>query len=105
MTQEEHTQLIQEIGANLTDQTKVTNLLTRLSTDYIETLENATKLTTDNETLSSAVKKAKEDNMELFLQVGSSKKQIEEEATKPETKPEENKLSYDDLFDENGNLK
>lgn len=107
MTGEEHAALIHDIAANLTDQSKVTEMLTRLSNDYTEMTEKVAKLPQlekDNENLRSV-------NMKLFLQVGDKPKgtgkevdakeqQETGEITNTETKPK-----FDDLFNEKGELK
>jgi hypothetical protein len=89
-----------EILENLTDQAKVSEILAELKEDYDkEAAEKATfkttveKLTTDNEKLRQA-------NMNLFLKVGDSKP-----ADEQKKQPEDNIPKYEDLFDENGNLK
>lgn len=99
MKPEEFNAKTQEILTNLTDQAKVSTILTELVEDYntvTATTETATatsqKLTADNEKLRQA-------NMNLFLKVGETKK---EEETKQD---EDNKPTFEDLFDENGNLK
>jgi len=88
-----------EIMANLTDQAKVSILLAELNEDYdAETVTKTTaiataeKLVKDNENLRST-------NMQLFLKVGEPLK------TEPTKTVEDDKPKYEDLFDENGNLK
>jgi FtsZ-binding cell division protein ZapB len=88
----------EEILANLTDQAKVSTLLTELTehnddavTEVTTATQTAEKLTADNEKLRSA-------NMNLFLKIGDQKP-----AEQP--KPQDKTPSYEDLFDENGNLK
>ena len=102
MNREEMLQHIQSIGTNeneaerremlATLQEEVGNLFTNN-----ETLTNQnTQLTTDNETLRSA-------NMKLFLRVGAEKG--EGGRDKPgEDKPDK-KLSFNELFNEKGELK
>lgn len=99
MKPEEFNAKTQEILSNLTDQAKVSTVLSELIEDYntvtaeTETARTtAEKLTADNEKLRQA-------NMNLFLKVGETKK---EEETKQD---EDNKPTFEDLFDENGNLK
>lgn len=99
MKPEEFNAKTQEILSNLTDQAKVSTVLSELIEDYntvtaeMETARaTAEKLTADNEKLRQA-------NMNLFLKVGETKK---EEETKQD---EDNKPTFEDLFDENGNLK
>lgn len=99
MKPEEFNAKTQEILGNLTDQAKVSTVLSELIEDYntviaeMETARTtAEKLTADNEKLRQA-------NMNLFLKVGETKK---EEETKQD---EDNKPTFEDLFDEDGNLK
>lgn len=104
MTNEEHTRIIQEIAQNLTDQSKVTELLTSLSNDYVSTLgtiKDLEPLKEDNEKLRNA-------NMQLFLQVGSvpKEKQTPEEPT-IEDKPPIVEKTVDpiaELFNDKGEL-
>ena len=96
---EEFNAKTQEILNNLTDQAKVSTVLSELIEDYntvtaeTETAKTtAQKLTADNEKLRQA-------NMNLFLKVGETKKE-------EQPKPDEDKIpKFEDLFDENGNLK
>ena len=99
MKPEEFNAKTQEILSNLTDQAKVSTVLSELIEDYntvtaeTETAKTtAEKLTADNEKLRQA-------NMNLFLKVGETKKEEETE------QDEDNKPTFEDLFDENGNLK
>lgn len=99
MKPEEFNAKTKEILSNLTDQAKVSTILSELIEDYntitaeTETARTtAEKLTADNEKLRQA-------NMNLFLKVGETKK---EEEIKQD---EDNKPTFEDLFDENGNLK
>ncbi|MDP4120854.1 MAG: gp7 family phage scaffolding protein [Bacillota bacterium] len=101
MKPEEHTQIIHDIGANISDQAKVTQLLAQLSEDYTTVLtenktnkETAEKLTKDNETLREA-------NMQLFLKVGVKPDKDKEDK---EDKPPE-KRSFNNLFSGKGGLK
>jgi vacuolar-type H+-ATPase subunit C/Vma6 len=103
MKPEEHTAIINQVLENLADQGKVSTLLASLSKDYNDTLatvetatKTAEKLTTDNENLRKA-------NYDLFAQLG------QQAQTKPNTPPatnnDENKpLTFDALFDKDGNL-
>jgi regulator of replication initiation timing len=99
---EEHTAIINQILENHTDQAQVSTLLAQLSKDYTETItevetakNTATKLTTDNENLRKA-------NYDLFAQLGQRLPQKTETTPQPNT---DNKaLSYEALFDKDGNL-
>ena len=97
MTSEEHKKLLNEILNNLDNQATVSEKLTQLSEDYTNILtENAT-LTTSNSELNEKNKELLETNMKLFLKVGSEEKKEEQE--------QENETpSFEDLFDDNGNL-
>lgn len=97
---EEYHAKIDEILQNHTDQAKISTILAELKEDYTtvsaeteKAKETAKKFTEDNEKLRQA-------NMSLFLKIGETK--VEETHIK---KDEETKMSFDDLFDENGNLK
>lgn len=113
MTIEEHKNIITEIATNLNDQAKVTTLLADLSKDYSEIctqLDTAntsvTELTKTNEELRSA-------NMKLFTQIGSSEQPntILDEPNKDnptssgENTNENKELTYENLFNEKGELK
>lgn len=99
MLPEEFKKKTEEILQNLTDQAKVTDILTELVETYntqiaekTEKEEKLKKIQEDNE-------KLRETNMKLFLKVGETQKQ-EKEKTEEESKPK-----FEDLFDENGELK
>lgn len=88
-----------EILANLTDQAKVSTLLSELTehndeavTEVTTAKQIAEKLTADNEKLRQA-------NMNLFLKVGEQKPEVKQDPAKDSTP------KFDDLFDANGNLK
>jgi len=100
LTPEEFKELTERILANLDNQATVTTTLaeliehnTTLAAESKKAVETAEKMTKDNETLRQA-------NLDLFLKVGTEKKE------KKEIPPEEDeKPSFDDLFDEDGELK
>ena len=88
-----------EILANLDDQAKVSTILAELTEDYdnetatkTDAMTTAEKLTADNEKLRAA-------NMSLFLKVG------EQQPAEDEKKLEDTTPTYEDLFDDDGNLK
>ena len=98
MKPEDFKQKASEILANLSDQAKVSEILTELTETYdnettIKTtaLSTAEKLNADNEKLRQA-------NMNLFLKVG-------EQAPKEEKQKQDTTPKYADLFTENGDLK
>jgi hypothetical protein len=88
-----------EILQSLTDQAKVSTLLSELVTDNAEYVaevtkvtETVTKLNNDNEGLRQA-------NMKLFLQVGETK------PVEQQNKATDNTPKFDDLFNDKGELK
>jgi regulator of replication initiation timing len=101
MKPEEHTVIIQDILANLTDQAHVSEQLAKLSSDYTTVL----KETEDNKTLADAMvadnKKLQQANMNLFLQIGEKPKDPPATFKQEEEKP----LQVTDLLDAKGNLK
>lgn len=103
MTPEEFKAKTEEILEKLDNQAEVTAILAELvehnidvTKESTEAVEKANKLTTDNETLRQA-------NLNLFLKVGVDKTENKEKDGN--TDDEEEKPSFDDLFDENGELK
>lgn len=113
MTIEEHKNIITEIATNLNDQAKVTTLLADLSKDYSEISSqldvantSVTDLTKTNEELRAA-------NMKLFTQIGSSEQPntLLDEPNKDnptssgENTNENKELTYENLFNEKGELK
>lgn len=107
MTGEEHQEIINQIAQNLGDQIKVTELLGKLKSDYTEVLTQSDKYKTSYEEVQTKYNVALEKNMELFLQVGSATNQSQTEQGQPEDgqKEEDTKLKYEDLFNEEGELK
>jgi hypothetical protein len=99
MKPEEFKAKLNEAMQNLSDQAKVTEIFTELTTDYdtvhVETTtakETATKLTADNESLRKV-------NMDMFLKVGANVKEAEQQ------KEEDTTPKFEDLFNEKGELK
>ena len=113
MTIEEHKNIITEIATNLNDQAKVTTLLADLSKDYSEI---SSKLDTANTSVTDLTKTNEElraANMKLFTQIGSSKQPstvLDESNKDNPTSESENtndnkELTYENLFNEKGELK
>lgn len=104
ITRESFDDLVQRIGTT-EEATERTTLLTELSDNFAPMFQSVEDLTNQNNDLNEKLTKAQERNMELFLRV-SGKSQAEANAELTGNKQtEEKKLSYDDLFDENGRLK
>lgn len=113
MTIEEHKNIITEIATNLNDQAKVTTLLADLSKDYSEI---SSKLDTANTSVADLTKTNEElraANMKLFTQIGSSEQPntLLDEPNKDnptsngEDTNENKELTYENLFNEKGELK
>ena len=113
MTIEEHKNIITEIATNLNDQAKVTTLLADLSKDYSEI---SSKLDTANISVADLTKTNEElrsANMKLFTQIGSSEQPstVLDEPNKDnptssgENTNENKELTYENLFNEKGELK
>ena len=105
---EEHNNTTAQILENLTEQGTVSELLTNLTNNYTEIYTANENYEKTNRTLNEKIKNLeetitglKESNMKLFLQIT----QKPETDQINETEPQKNELSFDDLFDENGQLK
>lgn len=105
MTKEEYTEKASAILENLEDRGAVSTALDELRTAFYEEVEKretsdatAEELRTKNDGLLKA-------NMDLFLKVGKTATGDEEPKVEdePEKTPEET-ITYDDLFDERGEL-
>lgn len=107
MTRDEHRAAIQQLHGMIAPEhvAAASALLTNLSDDYGATLTtseqataNVTRLTEENDKLLKA-------NGRLFMQVGQTKQESHKE-DKPEQKEEqeENKLTFEALFNKEGEL-
>jgi hypothetical protein len=107
LTNEEHTQIIQQIATNLGDQARVTELLTQLSDDYTETTAKLTDYDTRVPQLEQDMESLRSANMKLFLKVGAEIKDPTPPTppTPPIEKGEEDKDPIANLFNEKGELK
>ena len=107
MKREDHKEIIQKMLGMVTpdNQADASKLLTQLSEDYEETLTafetastNVQELTSKNETL-------REVNADLILKVGTSKKETDvDENNNSDVIDEENKMTFEALFNEKGEL-
>ncbi len=98
MTVEEHAAILAEILANPSDTATVSEKLTILSENYGSIVAEKAAADLMVAELTEKNEKLIQQNMELFLKVGNV----------PESAPPEQGETiptYDDLFDENGNLK
>jgi len=103
MKREEHTEKIMQIKEKIhdTDDGSITSLLSELSDDYgsLLTLMDETKL--KNEKLTRDNESLRDTNMRLFLKVEGTDKQ----ASEPEGENSDEPKKYENLFNENGELK
>ena len=88
-----------EILENLSDQAKVSTLLTELTEHNDEIVVDFTTATTQSEQLTTDNEKLRQANMNLFLKIGTDKKED------PQHQEEDTTPKFEDLFDENGELK
>ncbi len=112
MTREEHKAIIQQMLGFVSpdNQANATQLLTQLSDDYEETLTANETLTTTNTELTTKNERLREVNAELFLKVGTTKKEGKENPPQGQDNggdgsgSEEPELTFDKLFNEKGEL-
>lgn len=104
MTREEHKNIVNQLLGMATPENQATasELLTRLTDDYEETLTahetasaSVATLTANNETLRKV-------NADLFLRVGVGKPQ--DPAQEPHKEEPETELTFEKLFNEKGEL-
>lgn len=101
MTFEEFNTKSTEVLEKLDDQGAVSIILDELRAGFGELTEKVKEVEADNAELREKNDKLQTANMELFLKVGNPVK--EEEEKEEEVVVE--KIKYDDLFDDNGELK
>lgn len=102
MKKEEHTAKLMEIKEKTheTDDGAISNLLADLSDDYGVLLSKIDEITLQNEKLKNDNDNLRDSNMRLFLRVGKAPEP--DESSKGE---EPKKRTYENLFDEKGDLK
>lgn len=107
MLKEQYEEILNNITNSLDDQGEVTRLLNDLREDYENQLNDIEKLKNSNEDLISKNENLRSSNMDLFLKLGSKKEENNEPDEKEEIieNDENDKKSFDNLFDENGGLK
>lgn len=89
-----------EILENLSDQAKVSTLLAELTEHNDEFVVEATAAQTTAEKLTADNEKLRQANMSLFLKVGDQKPADKDQKPAADTTPK-----FEDLFDDQGNLK
>lgn len=89
------------------DETQRRDMLANLNKEATTLFDNNATLTTENEKFKADNEDLRSANMKLFLQVGANKtpeQRKHDQNGHPEGEPEK-KYSYDDLFNEKGELK
>lgn len=107
MTREEHNKIIQQmIGLVAPDnQATASELLTQLSEDYEETLTNVETATNNVAELTAKNETLRDVNAKLFLKVGTTEnKNQPPENNKPNIQEDEDKMTFEALFNEKGEL-
>lgn len=105
MVKEEFLKLITDIGS-CDDEVERRELLAQLSEEASKDYDNMATLTETNETLMNDNETLRSANMKLFLRVGEEKNA--DEKRKDETGVDDKKIekrSFDDLFNEKGEIK
>lgn len=107
MTRDEHKEIVNKMLGFVTaeHQADASALLTNLSEDYEKVLTESETLSSRNETLIANNEKLREVNADLFLKVGTTKKETENNANQGGEPDEETPLDYNELFNEKGELK
>ena len=106
MKRDEHKAIIQNLLGMVAPehQAAASEALTNLSEDYEQVLTESETATANVATLTANNETLREVNAKLFLKVGQTEKENHKD-DKPEQKPEtENKLTYEALFNEKGEL-
>lgn len=106
MKREEHRSIISQLlGMVANDnQARASELLTNLSDDYEQVLTTSEQASANVETLTRNNETLREVNAKLFLRVGETEKSIKTQAEIPDKQEEDKPLSFDNLFNEKGEL-
>lgn len=104
MTLDEHTNLIRDIRTNLNDEGKVSELLAQISDGFSTALSERSQMEEQLNNIKTANESLRDANMKLFLRVGKSVAEDDESKEKKKDSENENKLSFEKLFNEKGEL-
>ena len=96
-TRDEVTQMLTDIGT-IEDPVERRAMLTQLTDEVNSIYDSNETLSTANQKFEADNKKLQEYNMQLFLRVGQPK-------PKEEPQPQNKELKYENLFNEQGELK
>jgi len=103
---EDFKQMTVDILENITDQAKISELLTTLVDDYTKIDNKINSLTTENVNFKTDNEKLRTANMNLFLKIGEKVDTPTPEKSTIESKEPLNKpREFKDLFNEKGGLK
>lgn len=105
MTYDDFINKTKEIVENLSDQGLVTSTLSELSEEFKTLRESNDQLITVNATLTDENKSLKKYNMDLFMKVGSENNENDTSFNNQSDAKETEKLNFEDLFNEKGELK
>ena len=107
MTRNEHKEIVTKMLGMVTPENQATasELLTQLTDDYEKTLTTSETLTADNEKLKADFENMRAVNAKLFLRVGETDKLLHNDnQDNANNEDDENKLTYEALFNEKGEL-
>ena len=104
MTEDEFFNRSNDVLNNLSNQGEVSVILTDLNNNFKDVLSQNKSLQDEVNTLKEDRENLRKANMDLFLQVGSKSKENSQQSN-INNENEDEKLSYDDLFDEKGMIK
>lgn len=102
MTREEFSQRCTDVLNNLENRGEVSTMLDELRTAYYEVVEHGETVEAERDDLRARNNNLQQANMDLFLKVGQIA--TGEPEPEPEPEPVEEKMSFDDLYDERGEL-
>lgn len=103
MESEKLKKLVNDIITNLSDQSRVTDLLNQIQEDNDNSLNTMSTLNTENEKLKGDNENLRSVNMKFFLKLGEQKEKIE--TNTEQEQEQEQELKFEDLFNEKGELK
>ena len=103
MNIEEFQKLTTDLLSDVENVGNVSNILVQLRDGFSEVFSENEKNKSEITKLSSDITSLRETNMQLYLKTGVATDGKSMQL--PEEEKKENKLSFDDLFDINGNLK
>ncbi len=101
MDKEKHLSIVHQIRGSLSDEGKVSELLTEIADDYGKVTTDLTTAQQELQRVKEANDRLKEQNMNLFLKIGGNP----ETPPPPKDDDEGKRRDFNSLFDEKGRLK